>query len=344
MPSIFAPQTPVANDSGAVTLSFQGAPNVLYDRTMTGNTTYTISTAGTSGGETMSLTLRGPYQYSFASSVAISWAGGMAPTPACSASAFDRIKFEVLQDGTLLGMQQALGASVPYVSPTHYLEGSSTANIYCSPENAQNITGGFLDAIYHMNVANSSSSESFGGKWPQTLAPTLTNSEFLGQLNSSGCPIAYWFESGMTTEMSATCYVSLSSVIENNQDAWVQYQINISGSSVTPVQGNLAPLASACARFSYSTNGAKWTQLGATVTGLAEGNFSEVGANAANVIFGSAPPYATFSGKLYGVTIRDGSGAIRYNPDITTLSSGQTGTFTDTAATPNVWNINGTIN
>jgi len=112
---------------------------------------------------------------------------------------------------------------------------------------------------------------------------------------------------------------------------------------VRPVQGNLATIAAGSARFSYSTNGVNWTQVGITVTGLTEGNFSEVGANAANVLFGSGPPYSSFSGKLYGVTIRDGSGVIRYNPNLTVLSSGQTGTFTDTAATPNVWTINGNI-
>lgn len=81
------------------------------------------------------------------------------------------------------------------------------------------------------------------------------------------------------------------------------------------------------------------------MSGLTEGNFSEVGASAENVSFGAAPPYAPPPpAKLYSVSIRDGSGAIRYNPDLTALSSGQTGMFTDTAATPNVWTINGTIN
>jgi hypothetical protein len=311
---------------------------------MVGNTVYTISTTGTTGGETMSITLRGAYSYSFASSVAINWAGGVAPTPECSVSAFDRIKFEVLQDGSLLGTPQALGAGVPYVSPTHYLVGSSTANIYCTPGDAQNITGGFLDAIYYVNISNTVSAQNFGGKWPEIVAPTPSNSEFVAQLNGAGYPIIYWCESGGGSYMSASCSSSLSSVIGNGQDFRLQYQINISASSVTPAQGNMSPLAAGCARFSYSTNGTNWTQLGTTVTGLGEGSFSEVGANAANIIFGSAPPYASFAGNFYGVSIRDGSGAIRYNPDLTSLPSGQTGTFTDTAATPNVWTINGTIN
>jgi hypothetical protein len=112
---------------------------------------------------------------------------------------------------------------------------------------------------------------------------------------------------------------------------------------VTPVQGNADSLSAGCARFSYSTRGTTWTQIGTTVTGLMEGSFSEVGANAANVFFGSCPSVA-FAGKIYGVQIRDGSGSIRYNPDLTGLSSGQTGIFTDLSATPNVWTINGTIN
>jgi hypothetical protein len=204
MPAIFAPQTPVTNDTGAVTLGFQGAPNVLYDRTMVGNTAYTISTTGTTGGETMSLTLRGAYTYSFASSVPINWAGGVAPTPECSASAFDRIKFEVLQDGALLGLEQALGAGVPYVSPAHYLEGSATANISCALNNAQNITGGFLDAVYYANFSNTSSAANLGGKWPLTDSPSSSNAEFVAQLISGGALIILWCASGEGSYFTAT--------------------------------------------------------------------------------------------------------------------------------------------
>jgi len=122
MPSIFTPQTPVTNDTGAVTLGFEGAPNVLYDRTMVGATTYTISTTGTTGGETMSIVLRGAHAYSFASSVAINWALFSPPVPQCSATAFDKIAFEVLMDGSLLGFPQAMGAGAAALTVTAFVD------------------------------------------------------------------------------------------------------------------------------------------------------------------------------------------------------------------------------
>jgi len=345
MPAIFAAQTAVTNDTGAVTLGFESAPNVLYDRTMVGATTYTIDTTGTTGGETMSITLRGAYAYNFVSSAVINWAGGVAPTPECSGSAFDRIRFEVLQDGTLLGTEQALGASVPYVSPTHYLIGTSTSNIYCPPNDAQNITGGFLDAIYYANFSNTSGFADLGGKWSGTETPTPNTAEFLAQLNTSGCPVIIWYEAGGSSYLSATCSEALSSFVASNKDVWVQFQLNISSESILPVQGNIEPLAAGSARFSYSTNGTNWAQLGILLNGLTEGSFSGAGASAANVLFGASSPYATPGpAKLYSVRVLDASGAVRYNPNLTALSSGQTGTFNDTAATPNVWTINGTIN
>jgi hypothetical protein len=451
MPAIYATQAPVATDTGAISLGFQSAPNVLYDRTLVGNTTYTISTAGTVGGETMSIVLRGAYLYSFASAVAIAWAAATPPVPQCSATAFDKIRFELLQDGTLLGTSQALGAapahlapsgatlgasggngfvtltgsalingaaltSVPvyrgttssgegataigtasisgssytytdstvsngttyyytanpansvgsafasvaaaaaasgnqasatptYVSPTHYLVGTSSSNVTCPETITQDLEGGFLDVIYYIAPSTVSGSLSFGGKWPNSTTPSASNAEFIGQTNGSGNPVIIYWETGAGTYTNVTCSASLSSVISNGQDIFLQMQVNLSTSSVTPVQGNTATLASGSARFSYSTNGTNWTQLGSLTTGLSTGGFTQVGTGGdGSVAFGSSPPYAVFTGKYYKATVRDGSGAIRYNPNLTALASGQTGIFTDTAATGNTWTINGTIN
>jgi len=189
MPSIYAPQAAVANDSGAVVLGFQGAPNVLYDRTMVGATTYTISTAGTTGGETMSITLRGPYTYSFASSVAINWAGRLAPTPECSASVFDRIKLEVLQDGSLLGTPQALAAGVPVAAPAHYLNvAAANQNASITGTAANDGSDSFISIQEWLSFTSSYTPSSYSGLVERLYGPNsnANNSEYILGLSDIG--------------------------------------------------------------------------------------------------------------------------------------------------------------
>jgi len=345
MPSIFAPQTPVANDNGAVTLSFQGAPNVLYDRTMVGDTTYTISTAGTSGGETMSLTLRGPHQYSFASSVAMSWSSGGAPAPSSSMIAFDRIKFEVLQDGTLLGTVQAVSAFSP---PAHYLIEAPTSNIdaptsnsYSYPVNTANdVTDGYLDIQARVSLNTLAHQQIIFSKWNFPGNNFSSGASFLFYLNAAGFLSVEWYDTAVQT---ATSTVALSTLYSPNAVTWLRVQLNATTSPITGEGSGSAVsiIPPGSAVFSISVDSVNWLQIGTTVAG---GATAGIAAGPQGIpVCGSNDSTNIMTGRFYTLRMYSASGALRYSPDFTTLSTGQTGAFTDNAASPNIWTISGNV-
>jgi hypothetical protein len=340
MPSIYSPQPPVTNDTGAVTLGFEGAPNVLYDRTMTGNTVYTISTAGTTGGETMSVTLRGAYQYSFASSVAINWSKQSLPVPACTAVLFDRIKFEVLQDGSLLAAQQASAACLGVSAPLHYLSESAGSNSFSYPPNTANeISDGYLDIQARVSFNTLASQQIIFSKWDFDLSNTSSGS-FLFYLNAQGFLSVKWYDAAVQT---ATASVPLSTYYSPYAVAWLRVQLNATTSPVTSNGAGSAVIVipAGSAVFSISVDGVNWTQVGSTISG---GATAGIGAGSTAIpVCGGNDTINIMSGNFYAARMYSASGSLRYSPDFTTLLTGQTGTFTDDAASPNTWSINATV-
>jgi hypothetical protein len=340
MPAIFAPQTPVTNDTGAITLGLQGAPNVLYDRTMVGNTAYTISTTGTTGGETMSLTLRGAYTYSFASSAPINWAGGVAPTPECSGSAFDRIKFEVLQDGALLGTAQALGASSPTVPPTHYLNVSGVnQNAYAPATAANDGTDNFISFHDWLNLTSTYTPTEVApliARW-NTADATSSNTEYIFCLSSGGVlQFTYFDASGNVQTVKST--EGISSVLANVAGIWLRMDYN-AGTEIV----NGVPPGTAIFYTSPGGPNPTWTQLGAEVTGEQTG-LSHLGASSAPIVFGDTNQtgWTTNTCYIYEATVQN-STTILANPNFHVQPTTASGSFVDTAATPNTITLNTNI-
>jgi hypothetical protein len=342
MPSIFAPQTPVTNDTGAVTLGFQGAPNVLYDRTMVGATAYTISTTGTTGGETMSVTLRGPYAYSFASSVGINWAGGLAPTPASTSTAFDRIKFEVLQDGSLLGTRPAAAASMPIMAPVHYLNVSGqNQNASAAPTAANDGSDSFLSIMVWLNLTSSYSPNNFAplvSRWVAN-SNSQSNTEYTFGISTSGNLLFLCIDaSGSYKELISTAPIIPS--LSNAAGLWLRFDYNAGPSTVNGV----APGAGV---FYTSVGGVTpaWVQLGSVPSGGAQTGLNHVGASSGAILFGDNHDnsWSINTCHMYEAIIKNSTNVLA-NPNFQSLMTTASGaTFLDTATTPNTITLNTNI-
>jgi hypothetical protein len=337
MPSIFAPQAPVTNDTGAAALGFQSAPNVLYDRTLVGNTTYTISTAGTTGGETLSITLRGPYSYSFTSSVAINWAGGVAPTPACSASTFDRIRFEVLQDGSLLGTPQALGAGITV--PVHYLNVSGqNQNASAAPTAANDGSDSFLSIMVWLNLISAYENGGFAplvSRWA-TSGLTDSNTDYVFGISYSGVLTMVYFPSNGGSVNSVASTVPLGSTLANASGLWVRVDLNAGVEIVNGTSPGTAIFYAALGGGSPN-----WTQLGASVN-IPQTGIVHNGVNSAPIVFGDnhQSGWNTNTCHMYEAIIRN-STTVLANPNFQSQpATASGGSFIDTAATPNTINLN----
>ena len=126
--------------------------------------------------------------------------------------------------------------------------------------------------------------------------------------------------------------------IDAGQDAYVRVKNNASKTGTT--YNGVAPGKIV---FDYSTDyGQTWTQLGAVVSGATGGISRPSGSNAQNRAAGTVGSFV-FAGNIYKVYAKNEAGLFDMNPDFTALASGQTGTFADTAGTPNTWTINGTV-
>jgi hypothetical protein len=342
MPSIFAPQTPATNDTGAVTLGFQGAPNVLYDRTMVGSTAYTISTTGTTGGETMSVTLRGAYAYSFASSVGINWAGGLAPTPSSLSGVFDRLKFEVLQDGSLLGIRQATAASIPITAPSHYLNvNGQNQNASAATTAANDGSDSFLSIMVWLNLTSTYTPSNFAplvSRWVPN-SNTTSNTEYTFGISTNGILLFLCIDAtGQYRELLST--VGISSSLANTAGIWLRFDYN---AGLSTVNG----LSAGAGIFYTSVGGAtpNWVQLGSAPSGGMQTGLNHLGSGSGAIIFGDNHDnsWSTNTCHMYEAIVKN-STTVLANPNFqaqATMASG--GSFVDTAATPNTITLNTNI-
>jgi hypothetical protein len=307
---------------------------------MVGNTVYTISTTGTTGGETLSISLRGPYTYSFASSAAINWAGGLTPTPECSATAFDRIKFEVLQDGSLLGTAQALGATPP--APTHYLNVSGQNQNASAPATAANDgSDSFLSIMIWVSLNSAYASGSFAplvSRWT-TYGLTPSNTDYVFGLSSAGELEAVIFLSD-GSDVSVVSTVPLSAELSNAAGLWARIDLN-AGSGAT----NGIPPGTAYFYTSPGGPAPAWTQLGSAVT-IPQTGLIHNGANSAPIVFGDnhQSGWNTNICRIYDVIIKN-STKVLANPNFQAQPAMVAGEiFNDSATVQNSITLNANIN
>lgn len=219
-------------------------------------------------------------------------------------------------------------------SPTHYANGTTSSNAYSTSPlgNTVNPTDGYLDLTFFGRLTTLTAQQDLVGQWK---ASSTGSGTFIFQLTSTGLIHFVAVQSGSTYVDKTSTLALPSSLI--GIDAYIRVQANLSAAAVTPTSGPLTSIPSASYVFSYSTDGTTWTQLGTTITGL---NTSGFNVSAAGIYPTVGTNSSTFTGRIYNVVARKGSGAILFNPDFTTLATGQTGTFNDTAATPNNWTLN----
>jgi hypothetical protein len=217
-------------------------------------------------------------------------------------------------------------ASTGGAAPAHYVTGTSTTSGVLGqfPINANNVVPtNFVDVRVFVNLTTLTPSAYLAlfGQYTQT-GSTNENSSYQLVVNTTGTLSVWWFDNGANTFRASECSVALSSVIAAGQDVWLRVKLN-------PNATAKGGLAAATCQFLYSTDaGATWTQMGALNTVVTAG-----------VSKASAITKAYVLGKFYKAVVQDENGAILVNPDVTIQTSNAS--FQDTAASPNIWAIDG---
>jgi hypothetical protein len=270
--------------------------------------------------------------------VAINWAGGVAPTPECSASAFDRIRVEVLQDGSLLGTVQAMGAAAPVPAPVHYLNVSGSGKNALAPASSANdgydsflridiwlglastyVPGEQQDLVARWNAANVNSSSSI-----YNYVILSSGELFLQYLDASG----NYKQFNSSTAISASLFSAAG--------IWLRMDYNAGTNTIKGV-----PPGTAVFYTSPGGTTPQWTELGTPVS-CDQTGFIHPGSATAPITFGSMSD-AGYMTKFYEVIVQN-STTVLANPNFQaqpTMASG--GSFVDTALVPNTITLNTNI-
>ena len=247
--------------------------------------------------------------------------------------------------GISLASNEVTGTPTAAV-PAKYLNlaGTQDAAVYANGNNTTTRSAsGYLDVSAYVSLnaygpASGTGQMNLIGKFKGS-GGTAANSEYSFGLLTGAVPQIYYYAGSTFTAIKATTGLP-SAATTNAAGVAIRVQINTSA-------GALNGIAAGSAVFGYSLDGGNtYTQLGTTVTGAGTTPIgsSEGTTNDAAMVIGSydtttanTPP----TGKVYRVTAKDDAGKVLFNPDFTIQTTGNTGSFADTAATPNTWNYNG---
>jgi hypothetical protein len=247
---------------------------------------------------------------------------------------------EVLDDGSLLGTQQASAAGLGVSVPAHYLSVSGGTNSYSYPPNAaNNIADGYIDIQARVLLNSLNQQQIIFSKWNFPGNDASYNS-FLFYLNAEGYISVKWYD---TTIQTASATATLATLYSPMTVAWLRVQVNATTSPIISEGAGsvVSNVPAGSVVFSISIDGINWSQIGATIMGV-----PTVGIAAGSPgipVCGGNDSSNVMTGNFYALRMYSASGSLRYSPDFTALSSGQNGSFSDDSPSPNTWTINATI-
>jgi hypothetical protein len=210
------------------------------------------------------------------------------------------------------GLQSAEVSATPQA--LHYLNNSVSGGRATSPADTTN--SAFFDLIVPLQYA----------AFPTGDGPIA------GYYNgSSSNKDAYLYFRGSTNHLAGIVYAGTTAKFPEATSAipasalgaklWVRMIVNSTTAAVTEGGGTWGART---ITFMYSVDGTNWTSLGYTSI-----NYDVTGGTGASI--GAGGP-----DRVYGLTMRDASGTVLYNPDFTAQATGAT-SFTDSAG--KVWTV-----